>query len=407
VGGEPPWACYPEGREPVQGERPCQFPGCGDIFAPPNPRSTSKYCPKHPGGRVRANPPEPQPDLSAEQLERLSGFLRERVPLLPIPPKIFATRIEDMGFDTPQEGVALFSDLHYYSQIDRRVTGICEYNIDIARDRMARWRDGLLRFTQMNQLWVPLDTLHIFALGDELEGHGRMFPTQALQMSESLLFQVMGFVEDMTDVLLSFLARYKKVIIYKVVGNHGRTAERARDSYGPDNAELFAWEIIAERVRGACGGTWQETTDGVHALTGGSIDFHLHRSFLAKVDILGWRCVGRHGHGIRGLDSTYVGALDNKLRLNSVLGEIIHYYFKGHLHERQSAESEIGGEVIQNGSFVGPSLLTLERSRAAATLPSQEFMLFHPRYGKTHQHTIHLATAEEVRQVRWIGEEKE
>lgn len=34
----------------MRGERPCQFPGCGEIFAPPNPNSNARYCPKHPGG---------------------------------------------------------------------------------------------------------------------------------------------------------------------------------------------------------------------------------------------------------------------------------------------------------------------------------------------------------------------
>jgi hypothetical protein len=101
--------------------------------------------------------------------------------------------------------------------------------------------------------------------------------------------------------------------------------------------------------------------------------------------------------------SRNTGALDNKFRLNAVVGEVINYYFKAHLHEAQSSESEIHGEVMQNGSFVGPSLLSIEMSRAAASLPSQEFMLFHPRRGKTHHYRIHLAEVDEVRQVEVIG----
>ena len=348
------------------------------------------------------------PDVRQQQLEeiqeRAAKFLKEYRSLPPVPDYIRATKTEDMGFEKSQVGVSLFSDLHWGSRIDRRASnGLAEYNIDIARERLARWRNGVLRFTQMNQVWVELDELFILALGDDLEGHGEMFQSQALQMSESIIFQMMGFAEDMTDILLSYLERYPHLTIIKVPGNHGRTAARAKGAYTPDNFELMVWEIIAERVRHQTGGEWITSDNGVRSLLGGQIDFHIHYGAIALFEILGWLCLGRHGHGIRGLQSTYTGALDNKFRLNAIVGEIINWYFKAHLHEAQSSESEIQGEVIQNGCFVGPSLLSVEMSRAAASLPSQEFMLFHPNRGKTHHYRIHLADVDEVRQIEVIG----
>lgn len=331
-------------------------------------------------------------------------FVRDRRPLIEVPAYLHATKVEDMGFDTEQESLALFSDLHYYSKIDRRASnGLAEYNIDIARHRLARWRNGVLRFTQMDQIVIDLKRLNIFALGDDLEGHGEMFASQALQMSESIIFQVMGFVEDMTEIILSFLERYETIRIIKVPGNHGRVAARARGSYTPDNFETMAWELIAERIRNQTGGVWSTSLNGVRSLTGGKVDFHIHYGAIAFVNVLGWLCAARHGHGIKGLQSTYTGAQDNKFRLNAVIGEIINWYFKAHLHEAQSSESEIRGEIIQNGCFVGPSLLSIEMSRAAANLPSQEFMLFHPKRGKTHHYRIHLAEVDEVRQFEVIG----
>jgi len=340
-----------------------------------------------------------------ELRENAKEFLTQYRALPPVPECIRATRIEDMGFDTNQEGVALFSDLHYYSRIDRRASnGLAEYNIDIARDRLTTWRNGVLRFTQMNQVWVPsLPRLNILALGDDLEGHGEMFGSQALQMSESIIFQIMGFVEDMSGIILSMLERYPSLRIIKVPGNHGRTTARAKSAYTPDNFETIAWELIAERVRNQTGGEWSTTENGVRCLTGGQVEFYIVYGAIALFDIMGWLCVGRHGHGIKGLNATYTGAIDNKLRLNSIIGEVINYYFKAHLHEAQSAEHEIRGEIIQNGCFVGPSLLSIEMSRAASNLPSQEFMFFHPRRGKTHHYRIHLAEVNEVRQIQVIG----
>ncbi len=352
----------------------------------------------------RAEVPDERQQMLEDMRERAAEYLEEYRSLPPVPDFIRATKIEDMGFKSSQVGVALFSDLHYYSRIDRRASnGFAEYNIDIARERLARWRNGVLRFTQMNQVWVDLDDLFIIALGDDLEGHGQMFQSQALQMSESIIFQVMGFAEDMTSIILSFLERYPHITIIKVPGNHGRVEARGRGAYTPDNFELMAWEIIAERVRFQTGGEWTTSANGVRSLTGGKVDFHIHHGAIALFDIMGWLCLGRHGHGIRGLQSTYTGALDNKFRLNAVVGQIINYYFKAHLHEAQSSESEIQGEIMQNGCFVGPSLLSIEMSRAAANLPSQEFMLFHPKRGKTHHYRIHLAEVDEVRQVEVIG----
>ncbi|KKK62249.1 hypothetical protein LCGC14_3006210, partial [marine sediment metagenome] len=230
-----------------------------------------------------------------------------------------------------------------------------------------------------------------------------MFGSQALQMSESIIFQVQGFAEDMVGIILSFLERYKHLSIVKVPGNHGRTTARAKGSYTPDNFETIAWELIAERVRNKTGGEWTTSDNGNHHLEGGLVDFHIIYGAIGFVDILGWLVAVRHGQNIKGLQATYTGAIDNKLRLNSVIGELINYYFKAHLHEAQSAEHEINGEIIQNGCFVGPSLLSIEMSRAASNIPSQEFMLFHPRRGKTHHYRIHLATVDEVRHLEVIG----
>ena len=54
--------------------------------------------------------------------EMAADFLAEHARIAPVPDQIKATRLEEMGFDTPQEGLALFSDFHYGSRIDRRAS---------------------------------------------------------------------------------------------------------------------------------------------------------------------------------------------------------------------------------------------------------------------------------------------
>lgn len=350
---------------------------------------------------------EQRRELQYELYGEAASFLESRTPLAPVPAKIRAVRLEEMGFDSPLEAVIPFHDYHYGSKVDPRVNGgFGFYDPDIARERLTRWRDLNLRFAQLQQLTATVDNAHVLALGDDFEGHGKMFGTQAFSMADSIGFQYLGFVDDMSNVLLELLSRYKHITVYKVHGNHGRIAQSAKDSYAPDNIELMAFQNIADRVRASVGGEWVEgmTGGGVRIMKGGAIDFYIASSPRMLLEILGYKFLITHGHGMKGIQSTYTGAMATKLAWNSVVGETINYLVKAHLHESQQAEHEIGGAIIQGGCFVGPSDFSLSMSRPAASLPSQELWFMHPKHGKVHHETLHLATVAEMRQFQeWVG----
>ncbi len=346
-----------------------------------------------------------------EVLHELYGnaadYLATLKPLAPVPDIIRATRLEEMGFDSPVEAIIPFHDFHFGSYIDPRANGgFAFYDPDIARERLTRWRNLVLRFTQREQLTTTVDNAHLLALGDDFEGHGDMFGTQKLGLAEPIGFQYLGFVDDVSNVLLQMLERYKHITVYKVHGNHGRIAAKAKDAYAPDNIELMAWQNIADRVRASVGGEWMPgmTKGGVRILGGGAIDFYIASSPRMLLEVLGAKFIIMHGHGMKGIQSTYTGAMASKLAWNSVVGETINYMVKAHLHEAQQAEHEIGGAIIQGGCFVGPSDFSISMSRPAASLPSQEFFFMHPRHGKVHHETLHLASVDEMRQFQeWIG----
>ncbi len=400
----------------VMETRTCANTHCGQEFQSDHPRKM--YCSiqcnqvakraRDKATREGQPPPAANPaDTVLKTFTRLADtWLDKMRPMAPLPEIIQATRLEDMGFDSPIEGIAPFHDLHWGSKIDPRVTqGLARYDLDIALERWTRWRNLVLRFTQREQISSHLDTLHVFALGDDFEGHGQMFGTQSLGLVESIGLAYVSFVDHMSNILLDFLSRYKHINVYKVHGNHGRISAKARDSYPPDNIELMAWRNVADRVRAQCGGEWTPMTPaGNQALRGGMIDFTIAMAPQMFIDILGFRFLIAHGHGMKGLQSTYTGAIDTKLRWNSVIGETINYLIKAHLHESQMAEHEIGGAIIQGGCFVGPSPLSLSGARPAANIPSQELFFLHPKHGKVHHETLHLATVQEMRELQeWVG----
>ncbi len=319
--------------------------------------------------------------------KRAEKVLGKRVALPPIPAKVQAVKVEDMGFDTDQHAVACFSDYHYGSLVDPIVTGgIGGYNCAIARRRLADWRDGVLRFTQMMTTTINIPVLHILALGDDMEGNGHMFGTQGMQMEISPYFQFLGFVADMTDTIVDLLSRFEKIHVYKVFGNHGRMSGSKKDAFDPDNIELMAWQTIAARV-GA-------VTDRV--------TFDISPAFFMVTDILGSSFYFRHGDGVN-LHATYTGVVENKLAMNSILGEVLNYMVLGHHHTASEREEEIDGAVISNGCFVGPSLLALKMRKPRANRPSQEMFFVHPEHGITHRQRIHLAKPEEVRDVSTVN----
>ena len=319
--------------------------------------------------------------------EEADKRLDERVSIPNPPKKVLATKVKDMGFDTSQHAVACFSDYHYGGLVDPLVTGgIGGYNVATARTRLTDWRDGVLRFTQMLQVVVDVPELHILALGDDLEGNGHMFGTQALQMEMSVYFQYIGFVEDMTQAIVSLLQRFDKIHVYKVFGNHGRLSASKKDSYDPDNFELMAWQNIADRVE---------------RIVPGRVTFDISPAFFMIVNILGWDFYIRHGDGVN-LRSTYTGPLDNKLATNSIIGKVIPYMVFGHHHTATEDEAEIDGDIISNGCFVGPSLFALKMRRPRANRPSQELFFVHPKKGITHRQRIHLAQRDEVRNITTI-----
>lgn len=326
--------------------------------------------------------------MTVEEFEtRARRILEERAPLPDVPDKILATKVADMGFDTEQHAIACFSDYHFGARVDPRVTGgIGGYDVATARYRLADWRDGVLRFTQMMQTTLTVPVLHVLALGDDMEGNGHMFGTQAIEMELSAYFQFIGFVADMTDTLVSLQARFDQIHVYKVFGNHGRMAGSKKEGYDPDNYELFAWELIAARCELAAPGKFT---------------FDISPAFFQIVDILGYSFYLRHGDGVN-LHATYTGVVDNKLAMNSIVNEVLNYMVLAHHHTASEREEEISGAVLSNGCFVGPSLYALKMRRPRANRPSQEMFFVHPKKGITHRHRIHLATEEEVRDINKI-----
>ena len=290
----------------------------------------------------------------------------------------------DLDFGV-QHQVALFSDLHRNEVVDPRETGgIGLYNEDVMLTRLGRWRDGVVRFKQTYRF--PVTTLHVGALGDDLEGHGQIYPAQAYFMDRSLLDQVLGFVGNMEDILRFYATVYEEVIVDHVPGNHGRTGNKRGDRPFVDNIENIAWMWLRDRL-----------------VDVPNLTIRVHTSFFVLVDILGWTFYFSHGDDVLPM-SPYAkrGGQNTKLRMNAVTGEHINYMCIGHSHTNIELEPEINGRLMVNGAFSGPSMLSVQGMHEA-NLPSQLIFAVHPKWGITHRTNLALATSDEIRSVNVFG----
>jgi hypothetical protein len=331
---------------------------------------------------------KPNKKLDPDELKQAVRATWEALEPLPPPsPKVCVVpALSDEVFDfRPQHQVVLFSDLHRGEVVDPRETGgLGLYNTEVSRERLCRWRDGVARFTQTYRF--PIEKLWVFGLGDDFEGTGRIYPAQAYFQDQHLIDQVLGYLSDIEAVFRFYAGFYPQVEAVHVPGNHGRLGARKDDAPYRDNIENIIWIMLAERLRDLP-----------------NVKIHVITDWFKIVDVLGFTFCLMHGEDTRP-ESPYAksGGMNTKLRMNALVGFMINYMCLAHWHKNMDMEQEIGGRWMVNGSFVGPSLLSVKKMHEA-NLPSQLIFAVHPRYGITHQTNLTLADADEIRRIRVIG----
>lgn len=119
------------------------------------------------------------------------------------------------------------------------------YNSDVTEERVERFGDKVINLTRIQRKDHPVDDLHIFAVGDMIEGE-LIFPGQTHRIDSSLYRQV---TDDGTRILLNFtrkmLGFYRTVTLHEVDGNHGALGGPFRREYHPEsNGDRMLYRIV-------------------------------------------------------------------------------------------------------------------------------------------------------------------
>lgn len=254
------------------------------------------------------------------------------------------------------------SDWHVEeSVVSSSVNGLNEYDLDIAKSRIDKFFQGVLRLTEIERAGVDINTLILWLGGDLLSGfiHEELAETNALSPTQTILWLVDRLTENIA--LLRKEGNFKKILIPTSYGNHGRTTKKPRHGTGAANSyEWMMYRILSQTIAGP-DIEWQ-ISDGYH-------------NYVQVYDKL-FRY--HHGDGVK-----YQGGIGGltipveKALASWNKGQAADIDVFGHYHQFQT-----NPKWVSNGSLIGYNAYALS-IKAAYEPPQQAFFLFDKKRGRT------------------------
>ena len=117
------------------------------------------------------------------------------------------------------------------------------YNSDIAAARVAEFAEKVVELTNIQRASHPVKKIHIWALGDIIEGTD-IFAGQQWLVDSGLYRQIFkNGATMMADFLRVMLANFEEVHFAGVIGNHGRLGRFGQHHY-EDNGDRFLYETV-------------------------------------------------------------------------------------------------------------------------------------------------------------------
>lgn len=280
---------------------------------------------------------------------------------------------------SPGIPILLTSDFQWGETVAaREMDGINAFNINIAEERYQRLIDRTIDLTHSHMVKPDYQGLIYLRGGDMISGdiHQELRETNDLQS----LPAVRSLVNNEIEGLRQLRAKFKRLRVISVPGNHGRTTHKPQSKrYAETNYDtLSAWML--EQWFQAKG------DDG--------ITFHTPESGDALFSVLGWQFLLTHGDrigsrggtGFIGPSATIARGMKKLRDYYAELGQLIDYILCGHFHTR--LELEYG---FSNGCLPGASEYARD-GRFIPKPPSQWLLFCHKDYGVTARWPIFLET---------------
>jgi hypothetical protein len=264
---------------------------------------------------------------------------------------------------------AIWSDWHIEQRIEpRTVSGLNEFNPQIAKERAQRLFQKTVDFIHMFQQDTDINTLVVALLGDFINGNiheelmetNYMLPVEAAIYAQNIIASGIEYLLEHTDV---------KLVIPCHSGNHPRITRKIHHASEAGNSlEFYMYHNLKDYFR-----------------TEKRVEFLISDGYHSYLNVYGRNIRFHHGHNVKfggGIGGLFIPAYKAISQWNKARPAELDVF--GHFHQTKD-----GGNFRCNGSLVGYDTFALS-IKADYEPPRQDFFLYHQDLGRTISAPIYL-----------------
>lgn len=276
---------------------------------------------------------------------------------------------------TAHEMMLLLSDVHFSEVVDPRVAMGLSYNEDIAKHRLERVRDVVIRYKHLRETSYPIQKLTVAVLGDMLSGD--IHEELEINNQNPLPVALVTLAYYLHDMGLSLAKEFGDVEFVFVPGNHPRTTKKMRFK----QRTTTNWEYVLGHF--------------VKALAGTSYHVSIPLSIVAIHRVFNWRVGLHHGDSIKSNSFAGIPFYGMRQRREAVQALLRHlgqpavdFLAFGHFHSPTILEGT-DSTIIINGSVKGGDEYSIG-NYFGSNDPVQLLLTFHEKHGLTDYSRINL-----------------
>jgi hypothetical protein len=251
------------------------------------------------------------------------------------------------------------------------------YNSDVLAERIEKYTEKLIEITEIQRADHNVDTLHVWLLGDIVEGE-EIFPGQSHLIDSGLYRQVgVNGPEILGNFLKTALENFKHVHVTGVIGNHGAVGGRARKQHDPEtNMDRLLYKIVELIFKNE------------PRITFNIPDGKGERNFYAVDNIGNYSSLLIHGDQMPA-PTSYYGYYKKVMGWkDGAIPEHFDDVFMGHYH--QQFKMTIGSGLLRISGSPESHNTYAQEYFSSMSRPCQHLMFVHPENGVTSEYSIWL-----------------
>lgn len=285
-------------------------------------------------------------------------------------PKIKSPTFKSNKHNTPETAVAVFADWQM-----GKITPT--YNTEVLEKRIELYTEKLLEITEIQRLHHNVDNLHVWLLGDIVEGE-EIFAGQSHLIDSGLYRQVgINGPRILSKFLMTALENFKTVHVTGIIGNHGAVGGKMRKSHDPEtNMDRLLYKILE-----------------LMFVKEDRISFNIpdgkgERNWYAVDNIGNYSSLLIHGDQLPA-PAQYYGYFKKVMGWKD--GAIPQHFddvFMGHYH--QQFKMTIGSSILRVSGSPESSNTYAQEYFSSMSRPCQHLMFVHPEHGITSEYSVWL-----------------